>query len=149
MRIVLQRVARASVTVADRPVGEIGPGLLLLLGVAPEDTAGDVAKLAAKVASLRIFADAEGRMNLSVRDVGGEALVVSQFTLFGDCRKGARPSFNRAAPPALARELYEAFTAELSRLLARPVPTGEFGADMRVASVNDGPVTLILDTRDA
>lgn len=148
MRIVIQRVSRAAVEVGGRITGEIGPGLLLLLGVEPEDTAEDVSWLAAKVAALRVFEDADGRMNLSLADTGGEALVISQFTLYGNARKGNRPSFNRAAPPAHAAPMYESFVAELSRLLARPVPTGEFGAMMAVSLVNDGPVTLILDTKE-
>ena len=147
MRIVLQRVERAAVRVGERVTGEIGPGVLILLGVEPADTSEDVSWLAAKVAALRIFEDDEGRMNLSLSEVGGRALVVSQFTLYGNCRKGNRPSFNRAAPPPHAIPMYEAFTAELSRLLGKPVPTGEFGADMRVELVNDGPVTLVFDTK--
>lgn len=147
MRLVVQRVTRAAVSVETRVTGEIGPGLLLLLGVEPADTLEDVAWLAAKVAALRVFADADGKMNLSLRDTGGGALVISQFTLFGSMNKGNRPSYNRAAAPAVAVPLYEAFVAELSRTLGKSVPTGEFGADMRVELVNDGPVTLILDTK--
>lgn len=148
MRIVLQRVSRASVVSDGVLTGSIGRGLLLLLGIEPADTPEDAVKLAAKVAKLRIFEDADGKMNLSVLDIGGEALVVSQFTLFGDCAKGNRPSFNRAAPPAHAIPLYERFVAELSTVLGKPVPTGVFGADMKVDLLNDGPVTLVIDTRN-
>lgn len=147
MRAVIQRVSRAAVRVGDRTTGEIGPGLAILLGIESADTAEDGAWLATKVASLRVFADAEGRMNLALGETGGAALVVSQFTLFGNVRKGARPSYNRAAPPSHAVPLYESFVAALSDALGRPVATGEFGADMAVELVNDGPVTLILDTK--
>lgn len=146
MRIVIQRVSRASVSVSGRLTGEIGPGLLLLLGVDPADTPAHAERLAAKVASLRIFEDAEGRMNLSLTETGGGALVVSQFTLYGNARKGNRPSFVRAAAPGHAEPLYRAFAAALARALGRSVPTGEFGATMAVSLVNDGPVTLVMDT---
>ena len=148
MRAVVQRVSRASVTVGGRVTGEINRGLLVLLGVAAGDTADDSDWLVGKIASLRIFADAGDRMNLCLRETDGQALVVSQFTLLGSVRKGSRPSFNAAAAPALARTLYEGFVARLAQELRRPVPTGEFAALMEVALVNDGPVTLILDTRD-
>lgn len=147
MRTVLQRVSRASVVSDGALTGKIGPGLLVLLGIETTDTPEDAVKLAGKLAALRVFDDAGGKMNLSVTDTGGEALVVSQFTLFGDCAKGNRPSYNRAARPEHAIPLYEKFVAELSRLLGKPVPTGVFGADMKVELLNDGPVTLILDTR--
>lgn len=147
MRLVIQRVSRASVTVKGEVTGAIGAGILVLIGVSHEDTAEDVVKLADKTAKLRIFDDAEGRMNLSLTDVGGEALAVSQFTLFGDCAKGNRPSYNKAARPEHATPLYEAYVARLAALTGKPVATGVFGADMKVASVNDGPVTLILDSR--
>jgi D-tyrosyl-tRNA(Tyr) deacylase len=145
MRAVIQRVRSARVVVGDEVVGAVGPGLLVLLGVAPADTAAEVQWLADKVVGLRIFADDEGKMNRSVADVGGGVLVVSQFTLYGDCRKGRRPSFVGAAPPEIAEPLYEAF---LNAVLALGVPTaaGRFGAMMQVELVNDGPVTLILDT---
>ncbi len=146
MRIVIQRVSRASVSVAGRVTGEIGPGLLLLLGVEPADTPTHAERLAAKVAALRIFEDEQGRMNLALTDTGAEALVVSQFTLYGNARKGNRPSFNRAAAPGHAEPLYRAFVDALARTLGRPVPTGEFGAMMAVSLVNDGPVTLVMDT---
>ena len=145
MRAVLQRVRRARVVVGDEVVGAIERGLLVLLGVAPDDTPEAASKLADKIAGLRIFADAEDKMNLSVQDVGGSVLVVSQFTLYGDCRKGRRPSFVAAAPPEIAVPLYEGFVNAL-RALGVPVQTGRFGAMMQVELVNDGPVTLILDT---
>jgi D-tyrosyl-tRNA(Tyr) deacylase len=145
MRAVLQRVTGARVVIGDEVAGAIDRGLLVLLGVAPGDTAEGAAWLADKVAGLRIFNDADGKMNLSVEDVGGAALVVSQFTLYGDCRKGRRPSFVGAAPPETAVPRYEAFVNAL-RARGLPVQTGRFGAMMRVELVNDGPVTLILET---
>ncbi|CEP67260.1 D-tyrosyl-tRNA(Tyr) deacylase [Moorella glycerini] len=145
IRAVVQRVKRARVTVEGQEVGAIGPGLLVFLGVGQGDDGDDVAYLADKVANLRIFADNEGKMNLSVRDVGGEVLAVSQFTLYGDCRKGRRPSFTAAAPPELARELYRQFVAALAAYGIR-VATGQFQADMLVALENDGPVTMLLDS---
>lgn len=147
MRAVLQRVRRAVVAVEGETLGAIERGLLVLLGIAPADTIDDVRWLAKKTASLRIFNDEAGKMNLSVADVGGAVLVVSQFTLYGDCRKGRRPSFIDAAPPNVAVPLYEAFVNAL-RSLGLPVRTGRFGAMMQVELVNDGPVTLILDTRE-
>lgn len=146
MRAVVQRVSRASVAVGGQIVGQIGTGLLVLLGVAPDDTASDVSWLADKVAGLRVFRDAEGKMNRSVTDVGGAILVVSQFTLYADCSKGRRPSFVGAARPETAIPLYEAFVHEL-RALGIPVQTGAFGADMDVELVNQGPVTLIIDSK--
>lgn len=146
MRAVVQRVTSASVVIDGETAGEIGPGLLVLLGVAPDDTSAQAKWLADKVAGLRIFADSDGKMNLAVADVpGGGVLVVSQFTLYGDCSKGRRPSFVGAAPPAVAVPLYEAFVAEIKGRGLR-TETGRFGADMKVSLVNDGPVTLILDT---
>lgn len=147
MRAVLQRVSRASVIIEGETVGFVGRGLLVLLGVAPADTAAEARWLAEKVAGLRVFNDEAGKMNLDVTDVGGALLVVSQFTLLGDCRKGRRPSFIGAAPPEIAIPLYEAFINAL-RGLGLPVQTGRFGAMMQVELVNDGPVTLILDTAD-
>lgn len=144
MVIVVQRVLSASVTVGERLVGEIGRGYLLLVGVAATDTSEDAVRLAAEVAKLRLMEGADGKMGLSVTQVGGEVLAVSQFTLLADFSKGNRPSFHKAAKPELARPLFDRFVQELSARLARPVPTGEFGADMRVASVNDGPVTVVL-----
>jgi len=145
MRAVLQRVRWATVTVGDETVGAIAAGWLVLLGVGPTDTPAECDWLADKVAHLRAFADADGKMNLSVLDTGGAVLVVSQFTLYGDCRKGRRPSFTAAAPPAVAEPLYEAFVVAL-RARGIPVATGRFAADMQVELVNDGPVTFVLDT---
>ncbi|MBM3979405.1 MAG: D-tyrosyl-tRNA(Tyr) deacylase [Planctomycetes bacterium] len=145
MRAVLQRVSRASVTVANEVVGAIDRGWLLLLGIGPADAPEQVEWLADKVANLRAFPDADGKMNLSVQDVGGAVLVVSQFTLYGDCAKGRRPSFIGAAPPAVAEPLYEALAAALKRL-GVPVACGRFGADMQVELVNDGPVTFVLES---
>ena len=144
MRAVVQRVSRAQVSIAGEVVGQIGRGLLVLLGVHRDDTAADVPWLADKVASLRIFNDADGKMNVGLREAGGSVLVVSQFTLYGDCQKGRRPSFIDAAQPAVAEPLYEAFVNAL-RMLGVPVQTGRFGGDMQVELVNDGPVTLILE----
>jgi len=144
MRAVLQRVSRASVTVEGEAVGAIGPGLLVLLGVAPDDTTARIAWMADKAANLRIFADGEGKMNRSLLESGGAMLVVSQFTLYGDTRKGRRPSFTGAAGPEVAVPLYEAFLAAVRGLGVR-VEAGRFGADMQVELVNDGPVTLVVD----
>lgn len=148
MRLVLQRVSHSKVTIAGRTAGEIGPGLLLLLGIAPEDTRADAEWLASKVARLRIFPDEAGLMNRSVSDTGGGVLVVSQFTLFASTRKGTRPSFNDAAPPPVAIPLYENFLAQMEAALGgRRVERGEFGAMMEVSLCNDGPVTLIIDSK--
>lgn len=144
MRVVLQRVSRARVRVAERVVGEIGAGLLLLVGFTATDDEQTLAWMAEKVVGLRIFTDEEGKMNRSVEEVGGAILVVSQFTLYGDARKGRRPSFIEAAHPEVAIPLYERFV-EMLRERGRPVETGEFGAMMEVELVNDGPVTLILE----
>ena len=146
MRAVLQRVTRASVRVGGETVGEIGPGLLVLLGVARDDAEADALYLVEKVLNLRVFEDAEGRMNLSLAEAGGALLAVSQFTLYGDARKGRRPSWFDAAPPELARTLYEFFVAEARARGAR-VETGSFQAMMEVELVNDGPVTILLDSR--
>ena len=145
MRVLVQRVLEASVTVGDRKVGSIGRGLLLLVGIRTTDSDEELTWMANKCAQLRIFPDEEGKMNKSLIDVGGEALVVSQFTLYGDCRKGNRPSFIEAAPPSFADASYQLFARMLSERLGKPVPTGEFGADMKVALVNDGPVTISID----
>ncbi len=146
MRAVLQRVSRAKVTVAGEVVGQIGRGLLVLLGVEQGDTEVDAQQLADKTAQLRIFDDADGKMNLAITDVGGAVLVVSQFTLLGDCRKGRRPSFIAAAPPEVAEQLYETFIAAVG-VQRVPVATGRFRAMMDVELVNDGPVTLLLDSK--
>jgi D-tyrosyl-tRNA(Tyr) deacylase len=147
MRAVIQRVSEARVKIAGETVGEIGPGLLVLLGVAPADTAADALWLAEKICALRIFSDTEGKMNLSVRDTAGGLLVVSQFTLIASTRKGTRPSFNDAARPEIAIPLYEKFLELSATTLGRPVARGRFGAMMAVSLVNDGPVTLIIDSR--
>jgi len=144
MRIVLQRVAKASVAVGEELVGGIGPGLLLLVGVAAEDGEEQVEEAARKIAGLRIFEDAEGKMNLDLVQAGGALLVVSQFTLLASTDRGRRPSFERAAPPAAAEPLIGRFVERL-RAAGLQVETGRFGAHMRVALVNDGPVTLVLD----
>lgn len=146
MRAVIQRVRHARVTVNGNITGEIGPGILVLLGVQADDTEEDGAWLAAKIANLRIFADESGKMNESLVDIGGGALVVSQFTLYGDCRKGRRPSFVGAAPPAHAEPLYERFCGQVSEAGVHTVERGIFGAMMDVELLNDGPVTLIIDT---
>lgn len=145
MRVVLQRVSQASVRVEGSVVGQIGPGLMLLVGIKQEDTETDLAWMADKLAGLRIFEDGEGKMNLSLADVGGAILSVSQFTLYGDCRKGRRPNFMAAARPEIASELYDRFNGML-RTKGFRVETGVFGAMMEVSLVNDGPVTLILDS---
>ena len=147
MRAVLTRVREASVEIAGQTVGRIGQGYLILLGVAPSDTPAVCRKLAEKCLSLRLFEDEGGKMNLGLEAVGGQVLVVSQFTLFGDTKKGRRPSFVRAAGPELAVPLYEQFLSECAAL-GYPPQHGEFGADMQVRSQNDGPVTLILDTEE-
>lgn len=145
MRIVVQRVRHAKVTVEHRVTGQIGPGLLVLVGFTPTDTPATLDWMARKLVQLRIFSDDEGKMNRSVQDVGGQVLVVSQFTLLADASKGTRPSYIGAAPPAVAVPLYEQFVEQLTQLLNQPVPTGEFGADMQVELVNDGPVTIVLE----
>jgi len=146
MRAVVQRVTRASVTVEGEIVGEIENGLVVLLGVARDDAREDADYLAAKIAALRIFEDADGRMNVSVKDNNGGLLVVSQFTLYGDARRGLRPSWSDAAVPEVAEPLYDHFVESSRKLLAR-VETGSFRKTMQVELVNDGPVTILLDSR--
>ncbi|HET6423227.1 MAG TPA: D-aminoacyl-tRNA deacylase [Planctomycetaceae bacterium] len=146
MRAVVQRVSRAKVTVAGEIAGEIGRGFLVLLGVAEGDTAVDAEMMADKLVGLRIFEDAEGKMNLALPEVGGAMLVVSQFTLLGDCRKGRRPSFIAAARPEVAEALYRTFVAEVQGRNI-PVATGRFQTQMDVELINDGPVTLLVDSR--
>ncbi len=145
MRAVIQRVTEASVSIDEKVKGEIGKGLLILLGVGKEDTKADADILAKKIASMRIFSDENDKMNLSVKDVGGSLLIISNFTLYGDMKRGSRPSFDPAMPPKEAKELYEYFTKEMESQ-GFFVATGEFGADMKVWSLNDGPVTIFLDT---
>ena len=145
MRAVIQRVSRAEVRVGDEITGKIGPGLLLLLGVSVDDTERDAEYLLDKTINLRIFEDAEGKMNLSLLETGGELLVVSQFTLYGDTRRGRRPSFIRSAPPDKANELYEFFVRSAQTQVTK-VATGRFQAMMDVQLVNDGPVTIMLDS---
>ena len=147
MRAVVQRVTRAKVTVADRVTGEIGQGLLVLLGAGAGDTEADLAYLVDKLVNLRIFADSAGKMNLSVKDIGGGVLVVSQFTLYGDARQGRRPSFIGALEPTTAKALYEQSLVALRSAGIEQVAAGEFGADMAVDLCNDGPVTILLDSR--
>jgi len=147
VRAVVQRVTRASVSIEGEVAGVIETGLVVLLGVKPGDDERAIDFLAEKIANLRIFPDDDGKMNRSVLDVGGAALVVSQFTLYGDCRKGRRPSFIDAAPPEIAEPLYERFVARL-RGCGLNVETGRFAADMKVELINDGPVTLIIDAPD-
>ena len=148
MRAVVQRVSRAKVTVNGSTTGEIGPGLLVLLGEGHPDTEADVNYLAEKIAGLRIFEDDEGKMNRSVRDAGGSVLAVSQFTLYGDARRGKRPSFDDAAPPEHARRLYELFVERI-RAAGLPCETGRFQEMMQVELINEGPVTILLDSRKA
>lgn len=147
MRAVIQRVLRASVAVDGEVTGAIEQGLLVFLGVGQGDGPGDVEWLAGKVGKLRVFDDDEGKMNRCVADIDGGVLVISQFTLYGNLKKGSRPSFNRSAPPELAVPLYEQFIDAVSSELHKPVPSGRFAADMKIDALNDGPVTLVLDTR--
>lgn len=147
MRAVVQRVSAASVSVGGQIVGKIGPGLLVLLGVSDTDNEQIAARMLAKIVDLRIFADSGGAMNLSLAEISGEMLVVSQFTLYADCRRGRRPSFTRAAPPESAEMLYDRFV-ELARQRLGRVETGRFRAMMEVESINSGPVTIILDSED-
>jgi D-tyrosyl-tRNA(Tyr) deacylase len=146
MRVLLQRVSRADVKVKSLTAGSIGKGVLLLVGVTDGDDAQDIEWLTRKIANLRIFEDDNGVMNLSLLDIGGEALAVSQFTLFAETKKGNRPSYSSAARPEIAEPLFNAFVQKLSQHLNRPVPTGIFGADMKVSLENDGPVTIWLDS---
>lgn len=148
MRIVVQRVTQASVTIDNQVKGEIGLGLLLLAGFTTDDTEEDLKWIASKVVQLRIFSDADDKMNLSVQDVQGDVLVISQFTLYALTKKGNRPSYIQAAPPAVSIPLYERFVALLEEALGKKVQTGEFGADMKVALLNDGPVTITIDSKN-
>lgn len=148
MRAVIQRVSSASVTIDSKISGEIQQGFLILLGIEAADTAEDTEWLTGKIAKMRVFADGEGLMNKSLIDIGGQALVVSQFTLHANTKKGNRPSFIRAARPDQAEPMYREFMDKLSTLIGSPVESGEFGADMQVALVNDGPVTITIDTKN-
>ena len=148
MRVIVQRVLSARVEVDGQVTGSIGPGLLVLAGLENGDTPADLAWMSSKLTRMRIFPDADGVMNRSVVDTNGDVLAVSQFTLFASVRKGNRPSWSRAAPPDIARPLFEAFLRQLENDLGRTVPTGVFGADMKVHLVNDGPVTLFIDSKD-
>ena len=148
MIAVIQRVSSASVTIGGEVKSAIDKGLLVLIGIEEADTAEDIAWLASKIVNLRIFNDQAGVMNLSVKEVGGEILLVSQFTLHASVRKGNRPSYIKAARPEIAIPLYEKFIVELARALGKPVHTGTFGADMKVSLVNDGPVTILIDTKN-
>ena len=148
MRVVIQRVLDASVSISGTVTASIGPGLLVLLGICEEDGREDIDWLVRKIAALRIFDDEAGVMNRSVVDVSGEVLVVSQFTLMASTKKGNRPAYIHAARPEVAIPLYERFCATLSEALGKPVPTGTFGADMQVSLVNDGPVTICIDTKN-
>ena len=146
MKIVIQRVSQASVTVDGKIAGAIQQGLLLLVGICPEDGQEDIEYAVRKISQMRIFSDDADKMNLSVQDVGGQILSISQFTLYADTKKGNRPAFTGAAKPDLATALYDQFNQKLAQTV--PVQTGEFGADMKVSLVNDGPVTIVLDTKN-
>lgn len=148
MKAVVQRVSEVRVAVAREVTGVIGPGLLVLAGFEAADTEADLDWMAGKIVRARIFADADGVMNRSVQEVGGDILAVSQFTLYASVKKGNRPSWSRAAPGAVSQPLFERFVAKLEAALGKPVPTGVFGADMAVSLVNDGPVTLVIDSRN-
>lgn len=148
MRAVLQRVSETSVTIQGNTVAKIGPGLLILLGIEDADGREDIEWLAAKIVKLRVFGDDNGVMNLPIQETGGDIIVVSQFTLHAATKKGNRPSYIRAAKPEVAIPLYENFVEQLEKELGKKVQTGEFGADMKVALINDGPVTIIIDTKN-
>ncbi|QZA78353.1 D-tyrosyl-tRNA(Tyr) deacylase [Deefgea tanakiae] len=148
MRVLIQRVNQAKVEVAAQTVGEIDSGLLLLVGVGHDDNEADITWLVNKICNLRLFSDEKGVMNLSLLDVGGEALAISQFTLFAQVKKGNRPSWGDAAPGPISQPLFDEFVRQLSLKLNKPVPTGQFGADMQVSLVNDGPVTVFIDSKD-
>jgi D-tyrosyl-tRNA(Tyr) deacylase len=146
--VLIQKVRQAQVDVAEQTVGKIAAGLLLLVGVGHDDTVADIQWLVNKIANLRLFTDDAGVMNLSLLDVDGDALAVSQFTLFAQVKKGNRPSWGDAAPGPISQPLFDEFVRQLSIKLAKPVPTGQFGADMQVSLINDGPVTLLIDSKE-
>jgi D-tyrosyl-tRNA(Tyr) deacylase len=148
MRLIIQRVSSASVTIQETITAAIGHGFLVLVGIEEEDTAEDISWLVPKVANMRIFSDADGKMNLDIKAVGGDLLLVSQFTLHASTKKGNRPSFIKAARPEKAIPLYEQLISEFNSELGKPVKTGEFGADMKIALVNDGPVTIFIDSKN-
>lgn len=148
MKVVLQRVSEASVTIEENKVAAIQAGLLVLVGIEDADTQEDIDWLVAKIAKLRIFGDADGLMNLSVQDINGDVIVVSQFTLHAATKKGNRPSYIRAAKPDISIPLYEAFILAMEKELGKKIQTGEFGADMKVSLINDGPVTIIIDSKN-
>lgn len=148
MRVVLQRVTEASVEISETIVAKIGCGLVILLGIEPEDTVDDIKWLSAKISKLRIFSDAEGLMNRSILDCNGEVILVSQFTLFASTKKGNRPGFTSSAKPDVAIPLYQSFIKQLELDLGKSIQTGEFGADMKISLVNDGPVTITIDTKN-
>jgi D-tyrosyl-tRNA(Tyr) deacylase len=145
VRAVIQRVLEAAVNIDGKEFSRIGRGLVILAGFEQSDTPAAMDRLCAKVVNMRIFSDREGKMNLSIKEVSGELMAVSQFTLYADTRKGNRPSFIRAAPPEISRPLYDAFVRNLEEKLGKPVATGIFGADMKIALINDGPVTIVMD----
>jgi D-tyrosyl-tRNA(Tyr) deacylase len=148
MRVVIQRVTRASVTIDDQVKGAIGPGLLVLVGIEDADTAEDIEWMSSKIVNFRIFNDANGVMNLSVKDVLGDVLLISQFTLHASTKKGNRPSYLKAAKPDMAIPVYEKLIVQLEKQLEKPIQTGIFGADMKVELLNDGPVTIIVDSKN-
>ncbi len=148
MRVVVQKVTEAAVLVGGEIIGEIGKGFMLLVGIGKEDAQEDVCYIARKVANLRVFEDEEGKMNRSLKDVGGDILSISQFTLFADTKKGNRPSYIKASKPEIAIPLYESFVQQMEKELGKKVQTGQFGADMKVSLVNEGPVTIIIDTKN-
>ncbi|MEL1243665.1 D-aminoacyl-tRNA deacylase [Flavobacterium sp. DGU11] len=148
MRAVIQRVSEASVTISGNKVAEIGAGLLILVGIEDADTQEDIDWLAAKIVKLRIFADENGVMNLPIQEIDGDIIIVSQFTLHAATKKGNRPSYIKAARPEIAVPLYEEFLLQMEKELGKTIQTGEFGADMKVALINDGPVTLLIDTKN-
>jgi D-tyrosyl-tRNA(Tyr) deacylase len=148
MRAVLQRVSTAKVEINNSTKGQINSGLLILLGIEEGDTTDDLRWLANKIVNMRIFSDGNGLMNLSLIDINGQILLISQFTLFALTQKGNRPSFTNAANPKFAEEMYNQMTLELSKLMGKSIQTGEFGADMKITLVNDGPVTIVMDTKD-
>ncbi len=148
MRLVIQRVLNSRLKINKELYSQIGPGLLILLGIEEADTMEDIDWLVAKVSTLRIFGDEEGKLNLDVNQINGEVMVVSQFTLFASTKKGNRPSFLRSAKPVIAIPLYESFIKKLGELIHKPIQTGQFGADMKIELVNDGPVTIIIDSKN-